>query len=122
VLTRYTQALHRQQIELRQELHELKFGDNGFVGSTGKKREQGIRRLKRHRRAETEYLHHIGYLIREPEGLREVLRELAAAGHETNVTPRSYASRSTGSGTNDCRKRGSVSSTTTLSPRPWQQS
>lgn len=83
VLARYTQALHRQQIELKQELNGLKFGDNGFMGSTGKKRDQEIRQLKRHLRAETEYLHHIGRLVREPEDLREVLRELAAAGHET---------------------------------------
>jgi|GEM_PF-873470 len=82
VLARYTQALHRQQIELKQELNELKFGDNGFMGSTGKKREQEIRQLKRQLRAETEYLHHIQRLIQDPEGLREVLRELAAAGHE----------------------------------------
>jgi hypothetical protein len=83
VLARYTQALHRQQLELKQELNELKFGDNGFMGSTGKRREQEIRQLKRHLRAEMEYLHHIERLIREPEGLRDVLRELAAAGHET---------------------------------------
>jgi hypothetical protein len=126
VLTHYTQALHRQQIGLKQELQELKFGDNGFMGSTGKKREQEIRQLKRHLRAETEYLHHIGHLIREPEGLREVLHtsRVGRGRPRNSVTPRSYASRSTGSGasTDDCRKRGSVSSTTTLSPQPWQQS
>jgi hypothetical protein len=83
LLARYTQALHQQQLELKQQLNELKFGDNGFMGSTGKKREQEIRQLKRQLRAETDYLHHIGQLIREPEGLRDVLRELAAAGHDT---------------------------------------
>ncbi|WBA43486.1 J domain-containing protein [Hymenobacter canadensis] len=83
LLARYTQALHQQQLELKQQLNELKFGENGFMGSTGKKREQEIRQLKRQLRAETDYLHHIGQLIREPEGLRDVLRELAAAGHDT---------------------------------------
>ena len=80
VLTRYTQALHQQQLELKQQLNELKYGDNGF---SGKKREAELRQLKRHLRAEAEYLEHIFRLIQEPEGLREVLRELAASGHET---------------------------------------
>ena len=83
VLARYTQALHQQQTELKQQLNELKFGANGFFGSTGKKREQEIRQLKRQLRAEADYLHHIHRLVQEPEGLREVLRQLAAAGHET---------------------------------------
>ncbi|RPD47918.1 J domain-containing protein [Hymenobacter sediminis] len=83
VLTRYTQALHQQQTELKQQLNALKFGENGFFGSTGKKREQEIRQLKRHLRAEAEYLTHIRQLMQEPEGLRQVLRELAAEGHET---------------------------------------
>ncbi|QJX49030.1 hypothetical protein HMJ29_19810 [Hymenobacter taeanensis] len=83
VLARYTQALHQQQTELKQQLNALKYGDNGFSGSTGKKREQEIRHLKRHLRAEAEYLEHIFHLIQEPTGLREVLKELAAEGHES---------------------------------------
>lgn len=83
VLARYTQALHRQQTELKQELQALKFGENGFSGSSGKKREQELRQIKRHLRAEAEYLEHILRLVQEPEGLREVLRELASAGHDT---------------------------------------
>ncbi|WP_022824561.1 J domain-containing protein [Hymenobacter norwichensis] len=83
VLTRYTQALHQQQVELKQQLNELKYGENGFSGSTGKKREIELRELKRHLRAEAEYLEHIFRLIQEPTGLREVLRELSAAGHDT---------------------------------------
>lgn len=83
VLTRYTQALQQQQLELKQQLNELKYGDNGFSGSSGKKREIELRELKRHLRAEAEYLEHIFRLIQEPEGLREVLRELATSGHET---------------------------------------
>ncbi|GAB2793657.1 hypothetical protein HNQ93_003770 [Hymenobacter luteus] len=83
VLTRYTQALHHQTTELKQQLNGLKFGENGFSGSTGKKREQEIRQLKRHLKAEAEYLAQVLRLVREPEGLRQVLRELAAEGHET---------------------------------------
>ncbi|MBO0358159.1 J domain-containing protein [Hymenobacter sp. BT186] len=83
VLARYTQALQQQQIELKQQLNELKYGDTGFSGSTGKKREIELRELKRHLRAEAEYLEHIFRLIQEPVGLREVLRELSAAGHDT---------------------------------------
>ncbi|GGG57267.1 J domain-containing protein [Hymenobacter glacieicola] len=83
VLTRYTQALHQQTTELKQQLNALKFGENGFFGSTGKKREQEIRQLKRHLRAEAEYLAHVRQLMQEPEGMREVLRQLAAEGHET---------------------------------------
>ncbi|TYZ14387.1 J domain-containing protein [Hymenobacter lutimineralis] len=83
LLLRYTQALHQQQLESKTQLNELKFGDNGFSGTTGKKREQEIRQLKRHLRAEAEYLHHVHRLIQDPNGLREVLRELAAEGHDT---------------------------------------
>ncbi|UPL47622.1 J domain-containing protein [Hymenobacter sublimis] len=83
VLARYTQALHQQTTELKQQLNALKFGENGFFGSTGKKREQEIRQLKRHLRAEAEYLAHVRQRMLEPEGLREVLRQLAAEGHET---------------------------------------
>ncbi|UOG73175.1 J domain-containing protein [Hymenobacter tibetensis] len=83
VLARYTQALHQQQLELKQQLNELKYGDNGFSGSTGKKREIELRELKRHLRTEADYLEHILRLIQEPEGLREVLRELSATGHDT---------------------------------------
>ncbi|MDU0372706.1 hypothetical protein ACFPAF_20060 [Hymenobacter endophyticus] len=83
VLARYTQALHQQQTELKQQLNELKYGENGFSGSTGKKREQEIRQLKRHLRAEAEYLQHVFTLMQEPAGLREILRQLAAEGHTT---------------------------------------
>lgn len=83
VLLRYTQALQQQQTELKQQLQALLFGAQSFLGSTGKKREQELRQLKRHLRAEAEYLQHISQLIQEPEGLREVLRSLATEGHET---------------------------------------
>ncbi|AHJ97196.1 J domain-containing protein [Hymenobacter swuensis] len=83
VLGRYTQALQQQQQELKQQLNELKYGENGFSGSTGKKREQEIRQLKRHLRAEAEYLQHVTQVVQEPAGLRQLLRELAAEGHTT---------------------------------------
>ncbi|WP_426491579.1 J domain-containing protein [Hymenobacter sp. 102] len=81
LLVRYTQALQQQQQELKQQLNELKYGDNGFSGSTGKKREQEIRVIKRHLRAEAEYLAHVLRILPEPTHLRELLRELAAEGH-----------------------------------------
>ncbi|MBT9394515.1 J domain-containing protein [Hymenobacter sp. NST-14] len=83
VLKRYTTALTQQQTELKHQLNELKYGANGFSGSSGKKREQEIRQLKRHLKAEAEYLAHVLRLVQEPTGLREVLRELAAEGHDT---------------------------------------
>jgi hypothetical protein len=83
VLLRYTQALTQQQTELKLQLQALKYGPNGFSGSTGKKQEAELRQLKRDLRAEAAYVQHIGRLMREPEGLREVLRMLAAEGHGT---------------------------------------
>lgn len=83
VLTRYTQALTQQQTELKQQLQALKFGPNGFSGSTGKKQELELRQLKRDLRAEAEYIQHIGRLMQEPTGIREVLRLLNDEGLET---------------------------------------
>ncbi|GGF26018.1 J domain-containing protein [Hymenobacter cavernae] len=83
LLTRYTQALQQQQTELKQQLNELKYGPNGFAGSTGKKQEAELRQLKRHLRAEADYLHQVGQLIAQPGGLRDLLRDLASAGHDT---------------------------------------
>ncbi|MDO7875791.1 J domain-containing protein [Hymenobacter sp. ASUV-10] len=83
VLTRYTQALTQQQIELKQQLQALKFGPNGFSGSTGKKQELELRQLKRDLRAEAEYIQHVGRLMQEPSGMREVLRMLSDEGLET---------------------------------------
>ena len=83
VLTRYTQALRQQQIELKQQLNELKYGPSKVLSGTGKKQEAELRQLKRYLRAEAEYVQHVARLIQEPEGLREVLRGLAAEGQET---------------------------------------
>ena len=83
VLTRYTRALLQQQIQLKQEMNELKYGPNGFVTTSGKKQELELRQLKRDLRAEAEYVAYIGQMLREPDGLRDVLRQLAAEGMET---------------------------------------
>ncbi|WP_310395512.1 J domain-containing protein [Hymenobacter sp.] len=83
VLARYTRALRQQQITLKQAMNEVKYGPHGFVGSTGKKQELELRQLKRDLRAEADYLQHVGQLLREPDGLRDVLRQLAAEGLES---------------------------------------
>ncbi|GAA4049258.1 hypothetical protein GCM10022409_39790 [Hymenobacter glaciei] len=83
VLTRYTRALLQQQTQLKQEMNELKYGPNGFITGTGKKQELELRQLKRDLRAEAEYVQHIGRTIAEPDGLRDLLRQLAAEGMES---------------------------------------
>ncbi|WP_460547975.1 J domain-containing protein [Hymenobacter daeguensis] len=82
VLARYTRALLQQQAQLKQEMNELKYGPHGFVTGSGKKQELELRQLKRDLRAEAEYVQHVGRRISAPEGLREVLRQLAAEGAE----------------------------------------
>ena len=83
VLARYTRALLQQQIQLKQEMNELKYGPNGFAMASGKKQELELRQLKRDLRAEAEYVAHIGRMLLDTDGLREVLRQLAAEGLET---------------------------------------
>ena len=83
VLTRYTRALLQQQIALKQEMNEVKYGPGGMLSSTGKKQELELRQLKRDLRAEAEYVQHVAQLLREAEGLREVLRQLTAEGLAT---------------------------------------
>ena len=80
VLARYTRALLQQQVALKQEMNEVKYGPNGYVAASGKKQELELRQLKRDLRAEAEYVEHVGRLVREPDGLRDVLRQLAAEG------------------------------------------
>ncbi|WP_426062206.1 J domain-containing protein [Hymenobacter sp. B1770] len=80
VLARYTRALLQQQITLKQEMNEVKYGPTGFQGASAKKQEAELRQLKRDLRAEAEYVQHVGVLLREPDGLRDVLRQLAAEG------------------------------------------
>ena len=80
VLARYTRALLQQQIQLKQEMNELKYGPNGFAMASGKKQELELRQLKRDLRAEAEYVQHIGRMLSDADGLRDVLRQLAAEG------------------------------------------
>jgi hypothetical protein len=61
-------------------MNELKYGPNGFITASGKKQELELRQLKRDLRAEAEYVKHVGRLVQEPEGLRDVLRQLATEG------------------------------------------
>ena len=80
VLARYTRALLQQQTTLKQEMNELKYGLNGFAIGSSKKQELELRQLKRDLRAEVEYVQHVSQMMREVEGLRDVLRQLAAEG------------------------------------------
>jgi hypothetical protein len=83
VLARYTRALLQQQTALKQEMNEVKYGPNGFVSTSGKKQELELRQLKRDLRAEAEYVQQVARLVRDPDGLRDVLRQLAAEGLDT---------------------------------------
>ena len=74
VLTAYTQALLLQQTELKQRLTALKYGPNGFAGSTGKRQQAELRQLKRDLRAEVDYVQYISRLAAEPEELRTLLK------------------------------------------------
>jgi hypothetical protein len=82
LLLRYVRALQQQQNELKLRLQQLKYGDkNAFMG-TGKKQEAELRQIKRELRAEAEYLDLVQKAVQEPENLRQLLRELDAAGQE----------------------------------------
>ena len=64
-------------------INEVKYGAQGFMSGTGKKQELELRQLKRDLRAEAEYVAHISRMLLDTDGLREVLRQLAAEGLET---------------------------------------
>ncbi len=83
VLIQYTQALHRQQIDFRNQINALQHGPDGLAGSAGKKREIELRQIKRDLRAEAEYVRQVERQVQELAGLREVLRELATEGLES---------------------------------------
>jgi hypothetical protein len=82
LLSRYTRALQQQQTELKLRIQQLKYGADSYVRGTGKKQEAELRQVKRELRAEAEYLALIQKAIIDPENLRQLLRELEAAGHE----------------------------------------
>ncbi|UOQ52282.1 J domain-containing protein [Hymenobacter cellulosivorans] len=77
LLARYTQALRQQQDELKQRMNELKYGTTSAFAATGKKQEAELRQVKRHLRAEADYLQHIEQLMQAPEDLRDLLRQLS---------------------------------------------
>ncbi|PJJ60992.1 hypothetical protein [Hymenobacter chitinivorans] len=81
LLARYTQALRQQQDELKQRMNELKYGTSSAFAATGKKQEAELRQVKRHLRAEAEYLQRVEQLIQDPENLRDLLRQLATEGN-----------------------------------------
>jgi hypothetical protein len=70
-------------VALKQEMNEVKYGASGFLGSSAKKQEAELRQLKRDLRAETEYIEHVGQLMRDTDGLRSILRQLAAEGQDS---------------------------------------
>ena len=83
VLARYTRALLQQQVQLKQDMNELKYGAQGLAMSTGKKQALELRELKRHLRAEADYVRQVSQQVSDPDGLRDMLRQLAAEGMET---------------------------------------
>ena len=81
LLRRYTEALARQQAQLSQELAAARRpADDAPWSGTEKQQRTRLRQLKRDLRAETEYLQLVEQQLREPAGLRQVLRALAASG------------------------------------------
>ena len=81
LLQRYTQALAQQQQQLAQQLATARRPDEQAPWSgTEKQQRTRLREIKRSLRAETDYLLFLERQLREPVGLRQVLRELAAQG------------------------------------------
>ena len=81
LLQRYTQALTQQKQQLAQQLATASRPDEQAPWSgTEKQQRTRLREIKRSLRAETDYLIFLERQLREPMGLRQVLRELAAQG------------------------------------------
>ena len=81
LLQRYTGALAQQQQQLAQQLATASRPDEQAPWSgTEKQQRTRLREIKRSLRAETDYLIFLERQLREPVGLRQVLRELAAQG------------------------------------------
>ena len=81
LLRRYTEALARQQAQLSQELAAARRpADDAPWSGTQKQQRTRLRQLKRDLRAETDYLELVERQLREPAGLRQLLRALAASG------------------------------------------
>ena len=83
LLQRYTQALAQQQAQLSQQLATARQpDDNAPWSGTEKQQRTRLREIKRSLRTETDYLAQLVWHLQEPASLRQVLRELAARGHE----------------------------------------
>lgn len=81
LLKRYTEALAGQQAQLRQALEAARHPlEDAPWSGTEKQQRTRLREIKRSLRAETEYLDYLFRQLREPTGLRQLLRELAAHG------------------------------------------
>ncbi|MVN77634.1 hypothetical protein GO988_14970 [Hymenobacter sp. HMF4947] len=81
LLQRYTQALAQQQAQLGQQLAAAQRPvENAPWSGTEKQQKARLRQLKRDLRAETDYLVLLLRELREPTGLRGLLRELASRG------------------------------------------
>jgi len=83
LLQRYTQALVQQQAQLSQQLAQAQrpLEDAPWSG-TEKQQRARLRQIKRNLRAESEYLGFLLTQLREPASLRNLLRELTAAGQQ----------------------------------------
>ncbi len=83
LLQRYTQALVQQQAQLSQQLAQAQrpLEDAPWSG-TEKQQRTRLRQIKRDLRAESEYLGFLLAQLREPASLRNLLRELTAAGQQ----------------------------------------
>ena len=81
LLRRYVTALTQQRSQLTQQLAAAQrpVADEPWSG-TEKQQRARLRQLKRDLRAETDYLGYLVQQLREPATLRQLLRELAAAG------------------------------------------
>jgi hypothetical protein len=81
LLRRYTQALAQQQAQLSQQLAAAQrpVADAPWSG-TEKQQRTRLREIKRSLRAETEYLAYLLNQLREPTGLKALLRELSSRG------------------------------------------
>jgi hypothetical protein len=83
LLRRYTEALAQQQAQLSQQLALARQPtENAPWSGTEKQQRTRLREIKRSLRDETDYLLHLIRHLQDPTSLRQVLRELAASGHE----------------------------------------
>jgi predicted trehalose synthase len=81
LLQRYTEALAQQRQQLTQQLATARRPDDQAPWSgTEKQQRTRLREIKRSLRAETEYLDYLLGQLKEPAGLKTLLRELTTRG------------------------------------------